>query len=157
MNKIKLALLTVILAFSFIQTAFAGKGPTYTNKKGIAIKGYDTVAYFTENTPIKGSKEFSYTWNHGVWLFSSNANLELFKANPEKYAPQYGGYCAFAAAKGSFAKIDPTQFTVLNGKLYLNYNARIQKKWTKKRDEFIQLGDQNWPELLAEAKENVAK
>jgi len=157
MNKIKATLITFILTLSFIQATFADEGPTYTNKKGFAIKGYDTVAYFTEKMPVQGSEEFSYSWNHGVWLFANKMNMELFKANPEKYAPQYGGYCAFAAAKGSFAKVDPTQFTVLNDKLYLNYNARIQKKWTKKRDEFIQLGDQNWPELLAEAKENVAK
>jgi len=156
MNYIKGTLITLALAFTFIQNVFADEGPTYTDKKGIAIKGYDTVAYFTENRAIKGLEEFSYDWNHGVWLFSNKKNMELFKANPEKFAPQYGGYCAFAAAKGSFAKIDPTQFTVLNNKLYLNYNARIQNKWTKNRDKFIELGDQNWPDLLAEANENVA-
>ena len=85
-----------------------------------------------KNKPVQGSEQFSYEWNHGVWLFSSQANLDLFKASPEKYAPQYGGYCAFAAAKDSFAKIDPTQFTVLDDKLYLNYNARIQKKMDQK-------------------------
>jgi len=157
MNYIKGALITLTLAFTFVQNVFANEGPTYTDKKGIAIKGYDTVAYFTENMPVKGLKEFSHEWNHGVWLFSNNTNLELFKANPEKYAPQYGGYCAFGVAKDSFAKVDPTQFTVLNNKLYLNYNSRIQKKWTKKRDQFIQLGDQNWPSLLVEAKENISK
>jgi len=157
MKKTPSTFIALTLASALIQNAFAGDGPTYTNKQGYAIKGYDTVAYFTQSKAVKGLKELHYTWNHGVWLFSNAVNMALFKANPEKYAPQYGGYCAFAAAKGSLAKVDPTQFSVLNGKLYLNYNTRIQKKWTKQRDKFIQLGDQNWPSLLVEAKENISK
>jgi YHS domain-containing protein len=157
MTILKKLFLGTSLFFMAIASAFASKGPTYVDGDGFAIKGYDPVAYFTENKPVEGSEEFKYEWNHGIWLFANQANLDSFKVQPEKYAPQYGGYCAFAAAKNSLAKIDPTQFTVLNDKLYLNYNSRIQKKWTKKRDDFIAAGDKNWPELLAEAKENIAK
>ncbi|MGH1543338.1 MAG: YHS domain-containing (seleno)protein [Arenicella sp.] len=142
-----------LLLMSF--SVFADEGPTYVGKNGFAIKGYDTVAYFTESKPVVGKEEFKTQWNHATWLFSSQENLDLFTANPEKYAPQYGGYCAFAAAKDSFAKIEPDQFTILNDKLYLNYNARINKKWTKNRDKFIISADKNWPGLLEEALDNV--
>lgn len=136
-------------------SVLADEGPTYTNKKGIAIKGYDTVAYFTQNAAVAGSDEFKTEWNHATWLFSSQEHKDLFEANPEKYAPQFGGYCAYAVAKDSFAKIDPSQFTVLDGKLYLNFNARINKKWLKNRDQFIIDANENWPGLLEEALDNV--
>jgi YHS domain-containing protein len=149
----------ILLPFLFISTASAGffskEGPTYVDGDGFAIKGYDTVAYFIENKPVKGSENFKYEWNHGVWLFANQKNLDSFKDTPEKYAPQYGGWCAYAAAQDSFAKIDPTQFTILNEKLYLNFNASINKRWTGNRDQFIVDADSNWPGLLKEAKENI--
>jgi len=162
MYSFKNTLKFLVISLSFVFTIFssplyAGEGPTYVDKKGYAIKGYDSVAYFTEQAPVKGDKAISYEWNHGVWLFSSTANRDLFKEAPEKYAPQYGGYCAYGVAKGSFAKIDPKQWTILDGKLYLNYNKRINKRWVKKQDEYIETGDKNWfSELLGEAKANVA-
>lgn len=114
----------------------------------IAVKGYDTVAYFTENKAIKGTKKHSTEWKDATWHFSSDENLALFKENPEKYAPQYGGYCAFALAKNNLASVDPEQFTVLNGKLYLNYNAEVKGKWLQDRDSFIEQADKNWPQIL---------
>ena len=123
--------------------------PTYTavfsNK---AIRGYDTVAYFTENKPVEGSEEFSFEYKGAQWLFSSVENLELFKADPQKYAPQYGGYCAYAVAKGSTASIKPELFTIHNDKLYLNYNSSINDKWQANMQNFIQAADKNWPEIL---------
>ena len=113
-----------------------------------AIKGYDPVAYFTENRPVKGSKEFQHQWMEANWRFSSRENLELFKAKPEKYAPQYGGYCAWAVAQNDTAGIDPKQFTILNGKLYLNYNKSINDKWTNNRDQYIIDADKYWPGLV---------
>jgi len=125
---IKLVVVAVTLAVTaFSSQLFADEGPTYVDKKGYAIKGYDPVAYFTESAAVKGDEAYSYEWNHGLWLFSSNANRELFEEDPEKYAPQYGGYCAYAVAKGKFAKVDPEKWTVLDGKLYLNYNKRINR------------------------------
>ena len=123
--------------------------PTYTalfsNK---AIKGYDTVAYFTENKPVEGSEEFSVDYKGAQWLFSNAENLELFKADPEKYAPQYGGYCAYAVAKGSTASIKPELFTIHNGKLYLNYSDSINDKWRSDIDGYIEAADNNWPDIV---------
>ncbi|MCV6604747.1 MAG: YHS domain-containing protein [Porticoccaceae bacterium] len=113
-----------------------------------AIKGYDPVAYFTENKAVKGSKKFQYEWMDASWRFSSRENLERFRAAPEKYAPQYGGYCAYAVAKNDTAGIDPKQFTIVDGKLYLNYNKSINDKWLQQRDSFIRDADRHWPGLL---------
>lgn len=114
----------------------------------LAIEGYDPVAYFTESRPVKGDKKFEFSWKGANWRFSSSENLETFKANPEQYAPQYGGYCAYAVALNDTASIDPTQFTVHEGKLYLNYNKKINGKWLANRDGYIMDADRNWPQLL---------
>lgn len=113
-----------------------------------AIKGYDTVAYFTENKPVKGSSKFEYSWKGANWHFSSQENLDLFKANPEKYAPQYGGWCAYAVAQNTTASIEPDLFTIVDDKLYLNYSNKINKKWLANRDEYIIDADKNWPGVL---------
>ena len=113
-----------------------------------AIKGYDSVAYFTENKPVKGSSKFSLTYNGANWLFVSQENLDLFKSDPAKYAPQYGGYCAYAVSQGTTASIKPELFTIHNGKLYLNYNKKINDQWSKSKENFIVDADKNWPKLL---------
>ena len=149
-SVLKLSFVAAASPFFLIPTAHAarGKGPTYIDKKGHAIKGYDTVAYFTENKPVEGSEEFSFEYKGAQWLFSSVENLELFKADPQKYAPQYGGYCAYAVAKGSTASIKPELFTIHNDKLYLNNNSSINDKWQANMQDFIQAADKNWPEIL---------
>jgi YHS domain-containing protein len=125
--------------------------PVYTGYfSDQAIKGYDTVAYFTENKPVEGKEQFSTEYMQAKWLFSSQENLQLFKENPEKYAPQYGGYCAYAVSQNSTASIKPELFTIQNGKLYLNYNESINQKWAANKVEFIELADKHWPSLLAQ-------
>lgn len=114
----------------------------------VAIEGYDPVAYFQQNQAVEGSKKHQHEWNGAKWNFSSAANRDLFAENPEKYAPQYGGYCAYAVSQNTTAGIDPDQFTILDGKLYLNYNAKIQKKWQQDRDSYIEQADKNWPKVL---------
>ena len=125
--------------------------PTYTalfsNK---AIKGYDTVAYFTEGKPVQGSELYSTEYNKATWLFASQVNLELFISNAEKYAPQYGGYCAYAVSQNSTASIKPELFTIVDGKLYLNYNQSVNEKWLANRQNFIVQADKNWPTLLTD-------
>lgn len=124
--------------------------PTYTGLfSSKAIKGYDTVAYFIVGQPVEGSDEYSMEYNGATWLFSSQENLELFQADPEKYAPQYGGYCAYAVANNSTASIKPELFTIHEGKLYLNYNDSVNEKWIANKEGFIQDADRNWPGLLA--------
>ena len=115
----------------------------------IAVKGFDTVAYFTENTAVEGKKAHSLEWNGATWRFSSAANKALFEADPEKYAPQYGGYCAWAVSQNQTASIEPEQFTIVDGKLYLNYNQEVKEKWLVDTSANINVGDKNWPGLLA--------
>lgn len=116
----------------------------------VAIKGYDPVAYFTQSSPVKGKSDFEYEWKGANWRFSSAENLDLFKADPEKYAPQYGGYCAYAVAKNTTASIDPTQFTIFDDKLYLNFNKSVNKRWLANRDNYIVDADNNWPKILGQ-------
>ena len=114
----------------------------------VAIDGYDAVAYFTESKPVKGLKQHTLDWNGVEWRFASSENKTLFQQNPEKYAPQYGGYCAFAVAHNSLAAGDPQKWHIENGKLYLNLNAGIQQKWLSDKDAFIPLADRYFPGLI---------
>ena len=118
--------------------------PWYNN---LAIKGYDPVAYFVENRAVEGLADHEYEWQGATWRFANAEHRQRFIANPEAYAPQYGGYCAYAVATGKTAGIDPSQFSVVDGKLYLNFNRRIQERWVAERDDFIRAADQNWPEI----------
>lgn len=115
-----------------------------------AVKGYDTVAYFTEGKPVKGDKGITHTWKGAEWRFSSAENRALFVEDPEKYAPQYGGYCAWAVSQGSTAGIDPKSWKIVDDKLYLNYSKKIQAKWEKDVPGNIQAADGHWPKLLKE-------
>lgn len=113
-----------------------------------AIRGYDTVAYFTENQAVEGSAEYATEYQGATWLFSSQEHLDLFLADPEKYAPQYGGYCAYAVSQNQTASIKPELFTIVDGKLYLNYNESINDKWRADKINYIEAADKNWPGLL---------
>lgn len=116
----------------------------------LAIEGYDAVAYFLlheNNDAVKGSSKFSYKWKGATWKFSSKENLEKFKSNPTKYIPQYGGYCAYAAARNYLYSIDPNAWTVKNNKLYLNATKSLRTKWFKNIDSEIKKADRNWPGL----------
>lgn len=117
---------------------------------GVAIDGYDPVAYFTDAKPVEGKKAFEHEWNGAVWRFASAEHRDRFAAEPEKYAPQYGGYCAWAVSQGYTAGIDPDAWTIRDDKLYLNYSLDIQKKWLADVEQRIEEGDANWPKLLAE-------
>ncbi len=113
-----------------------------------AVSGYDVVAYFTTGKPTKGNDKYKYKWKDAEWFFASEENMKKFTSEPEKYAPQYGGYCAWAVAQGYDASGDPLQWTILNDKLYLNYDASVQKKWEVSREKFIADADKNWPNLI---------
>lgn len=136
-----------IQAFAAGDTNWYSAGSLFGDK--YVIKGYDTVAYFTDNKAVKGSKNFSFKYQGGTFLFKSKENLELFTANPEKYVPQYGGWCAYAAAQDPaiLAKIDPEIFTIVDGKLYLNYSRKVNDKWVKDIPGYIKKADKNWPKL----------
>lgn len=123
--------------------------PIYTSLfSNAAVSGYDTVSYFSSEGPVKGKSEFSTQWEGATWSFANADNLAKFKANPTKYAPQYGGYCAYAVAQGALAKGDPKQWHIDDGKLYLNINSGIKKKWLSNKGNFIQQADQNFTALI---------
>ncbi len=113
-----------------------------------AIKGYDTVAYFTQDKAVKGNKKYQFEWKGANWHFSSQKHLDLFTSSPSKYAPQYGGWCAYAVSQNTTASIEPDLFTIVNDKLYLNYNREVNKKWLSNQSQFIGDADKYWPAIL---------
>ena len=117
------------------------------NMDGIAIKGYDPVAYFTDSKPMMGDKMYSYKWNDATWQFANEKHLMMFKEHPDKYAPQFGGYCAFGVSHNQLASTDPTVWRIVDGKLYLNVNAEVGKMFGKDVKGNIMKADKNWPGL----------
>ena len=122
--------------------------PVNKGRGGVAIKGYDPVAYFESGEPVKGREELQHEWQGATWLFSNVSNRDLFAADPDKYAPQYGGYCAYAVSQGSTADIDPEAWTVVQGKLYLNYNKQVREIWAQDIPGNIKKADGQWPRIL---------
>jgi len=118
---------------------------------GIAIRGYDTVAYFTVGKPVKGKDAYTTEWNGATWKFSSQEHLDLFVGAPEEYAPQYGGYCAYGVAQDSLVKIEPEYWTIFGGKLYLNFNRKLNNKWKKDIPGYIKTADEAFEKLLADS------
>ncbi|MCR9218752.1 MAG: hypothetical protein NXI21_00855 [Alphaproteobacteria bacterium] len=116
---------------------------------GVAIEGYDPVAYLKQGRPVEGSSDFTTQWNGAVWRFASAENRDAFSAAPETYAPAYGGYCAWAVSQGYTASIDPDAWKIVDGRLYLNYNKSIQQRWEQDVPGNIAKGDANWPEIEA--------
>lgn len=157
MKLFSIAALTILAASAafFAMSMMAGGVAAEPNSSVIdktAVNGYDVVAYFADGKPTLGKSEFVSTHRDQQYLFASAAHRDKFIANPEKYAPQYGGYCAFGATRGYKAVIDPTAFTIVDGKLYLNYNARVQSMWEKDIPGFIKLADEKWPETAKTSK-----
>jgi YHS domain-containing protein len=140
-----LLLTTAVVLFTAFQVN-AQKEEVFTSHSQ-AIRGYDPVAYFKESKPVKGSDEYSFKWKDANWLFSSKENLDSFSTNPEKYAPQYGGYCAYGLSEGHKAPTDPNAWTIIDGKLYFNYSLKVKEMWIKNPMERIEKADQNWPML----------
>ncbi len=135
----------ILLGVSFFisATLFAQQSEIYV-KDNAAINGYDAVAYFKEGKPVKGSIGLNVMYKGANWLFSSKANADLFKAEPGKYEPQYGGYCAFGCSRGYKAKTSPDAWTIVNDKLYLNYNVDVRDTWNKDQEGYIKKADANW-------------
>ncbi|PJE79851.1 hypothetical protein CI610_01164 [invertebrate metagenome] len=123
-----------------------GNGSIYTGwLSNKAVSGYDPVAYFTEGEAIKGKPDFIWSYQGADWYFSSKKHMKLFKSDPEKYSPQYGGHCAWAiAVKGRKVAGDPIYWTIVKDKLFLNYNQSTQKKWRSTSTQMIRDGDKNW-------------
>ena len=114
---------------------------------GVAIKGHDPVAYFNEDAAVAGDPSITTTYEGATYQFASEANRDLFLADPAKYAPQYGGYCAYAVAQGYTAPIDPEAFTIYNDRLYLNFSKGVRRRWERDVPGNVAKGDANWPSL----------
>jgi len=150
MNRyVNALILTACFLFSHSSLVFAGQ---FFERNGLAIDGHDPVAYFTEQKPVKGSPEFRVEFEGSTFQFASAVHRDTFAANPEKFVPQYGGYCAYGMAKGYKAKIDPAAFTVVGDKLYLNYSETVRSQWLTDIPGYIRKADANWPDVKKVAK-----
>lgn len=146
-NFIRYAVMSVALLVGVAAVAADRVDAVNKNRSSVTLKGYDVVAYFTQAQPVKGTSQFSHQWMGATWQFSSAANRDAFAMSPEKYAPQYGGYCSWAVSRGYTADIDPEAWKVVNGKLYLNYSKGVQRKWETDIPGNIAKADGNWPGL----------
>jgi len=131
-----------------VENADAFKQPVVYAEDGVALKGADPVAYFTDSAYVQGDAAYSHDWNGATWHFASAENRDLFAGEPEKYAPQYGGYCAWAVSQGNTAAIDPNAWEIVDSKLYLNYNQNVQERWAEDIPGNIEKAEQNWPNVL---------
>jgi YHS domain-containing protein len=140
---------TTVATVTMTARAFDAKStaPVNLDKAGVALRGHDPVGYFTANKPVQGSKEFQSAWGGATFLFASAANKAAFDAAPDTYAPKYGGFCAYAASQGYKADADPAAWSIVEGKLYVNYNADVAKLWQSKQSSFIPAADKNWPKV----------
>ena len=120
------------------------------HEDGNAIRGYDAVAYHTLKQAVKGEAQHAFKWKGVNWLFSNQENHELFAGNPDKFAPKYGGHCAYAASKGYIAPIDPEAWTIVDDRLYLNYSKSVRTTWKQDIPGNITKADANWPGLSAQ-------
>jgi YHS domain-containing protein len=152
-NRTKGFLTAIIISYAFLSCAKSSSiQPVNVTAEGLAIKGYDPVAYFTDRRPIRGMPELKYLWKSAEWRFASPDHLEMFKKDPEKYAPRYGGFCAYAVSQGKTADIDPGSWTIYEGRLYLNLDKDVQRLWEKNMQEYIRKADENWPRMLGKNK-----
>lgn len=135
------------LAGSLARPAFAATPPVYA-EGGIAIDGTDPVAYFAEGAPVPGLPEFALDWMGATWRFSTEENRARFEADPEAHAPQFGGYCAWAVSQGYTAPTVPEAWTIHDGKLYLNANLRIRRRFERDVAGFVAAAEANWPGVL---------
>ena len=139
----RVLLVCVCLAFADLAAA---EEKIFSTVHG-AIRGYDPVAYFTKGKPIRGDREFSFEWRGATWYFASAEHLEKFRTRPERYAPAYGGHCAYAMSKGSFAPIDPAAWTIHRGRLYLNFSLEVRELWKQDVEGHIGQAERHWRRL----------
>ena len=140
--------LVVVGAFAVASAAWALEPVNKSFFGGVAVHGTDVVAYFTDGKVVAGSDAFETTWNGATWQFASAEHRDRFAAEPTRYAPQYGGYCAWAVSQGYTADGDPESWKIVDGKLYLNYNREVQQRWEADIPGLVGKADANWPDLL---------
>lgn len=150
MRILFVALAFALASLALAAPAYADQAPVHSGLfSRVAVGGYDPVAYFTEGRPVRGSSQFRITHEGYEYRFASAQNLAAFRADPSRYLPQYGGYCAWAVAHGYTAPGNPNNWRIVDGRLYLNYNDDIQQRWERDIPGFIRSADANWPAVLS--------
>ena len=142
-------LITMFMVLLIITSCQTFSTRYYQDSNGIAIHGYDPVAYFEEGAPTQGSPDFVHIWEGATWRFAFQENLDVFAADPASYTPAFGGYCAWAVSQNDLAEVDPEYWSIVDGKLYLNKDREAHENWLASQQESIALGNQYWPELSA--------
>lgn len=150
MRKLLAAFIFGLGALFAAAPAFADQAPVHTGiLSNVAVGGYDPVAYFTDGRPVRGTTEHRTTYQGYEYRFASAEHLATFRANPTRYAPQYGGYCAWAISQNYTAPGNPQNWRIVDGRLFLNYNDEIQQRWERDIPGFIRRADANWPSVLS--------
>lgn len=150
--NVLIATIFVILCLFVTANTQAQKSTKYFNNldaNGVILDGYDAVAFFTDNKPVKGDPKFTFTYHDAKYQFASQEHLELFKTNPEKYVPQFGGWCAYAVSLGRIAPIDVNNFSIVGGRLFIQHNQRAVNGWNKDVPGNIVKADKYWPDVAA--------
>jgi hypothetical protein len=145
--KTLILLLGLVLGSVCLVSAAVPADPINKGPDGVAVRGYDVVAYFTDSKALKGSPQFEYEWKGAKWRFVSSTHRDAFAAAPEKYAPQFGGYCTWTIGHKSVAEGDPEVWSIVDGKLYFNNNRTAQTRWNEDRPKWIIDAGLNWPGL----------
>lgn len=138
----------LLLCLLTLGSLLRAEAPINKTWRGIALDGYDAVAYFEDAKAVEGNSDFTTEWKGATWRFASADHRDKFAKEPERYAPQFGGYCAWAVGHGYTANIDPEAWRIIEGKLYLNYNKKVQKQWEEDIPGWIAKGEVNWPKLI---------
>jgi YHS domain-containing protein len=140
---------TVAVPLGTLLLPAQGRAAQVNADGGVAVRGTDVVAYVTEGRAVAGSARFAHAWRGATWRFASAAHRDRFAADPERYAPAYGGFCAYAVSEGYTAPIDPNAWRIVDGRLYLNYDRSVQRRWERDIPGRIARADANWPALAA--------
>lgn len=138
-----------VFLLACMNTVLADEPRVFTGRGKFAINGYDAVAYHEQQRPVKGKSKFTAEWDGATWRFASAENRDRFASAPQRWAPEYGGYCAWAVSNGYTAKTDPDAWTIHEGKLYLNYSIGVRSKWSEDIPGNVKRGDANWPGVLS--------
>lgn len=152
-----LMMLVLALITSLSSSAQLKHGKSFNNvdANGIILNGYDAVAFFTDNKPVKGNASFQYKYDDATYYFVSQEHLDLFKANPEKYKPQFGGWCAYAVSLGRVAPIDVNTFSIVNDRLVIQHNQRAVNGWNKDVQGNLSLADKYWPKVAEKSGKQI--
>ena len=146
----RISVLIVALGIAGAMTLRGQTPGSINTANGVALQGYDVVAYHLQQQAVKGTRAYTHQWRGVTWHFATAENRDRFAQSPESFAPEFGGFCAYGVSRGYAVDIDPQAFAVVDGKLYLNYSKRVQSTWNQDRAGYIEKARQNWPKVSAD-------